>query len=84
MRKNLSELLNMRLFETMEDIKKFEKYSLEDLKKINSLKGEIAKPKDSCPTKRNQGTQKTFENASRRSDGERSSKKRASDARKTG
>ena len=43
MRKNLSELLNMRGFETIEHIKKFEKYSQEVQKKINSLKGEIAK-----------------------------------------
>ena len=53
MRKDLSELLNMRGFEqeqtkqlilkTMEDIKKFEKYLQEDQRKINDLKGEIAK-----------------------------------------
>ena len=53
MRKNLSELLNMREFEqeqakrlvlkTMEDSKKFEKYSQEDMKKISCLKGETAK-----------------------------------------
>ena len=53
MRKNLSELLNMRGFEqeqakqlilkTMEDIKKFEKYSQEVQKRINGLKGENAK-----------------------------------------
>ena len=52
MRKDLSELLNMRGFEqeqtkqlilkTMEDIKKFEKYLQEDQRKINDLKGEIA------------------------------------------
>ena len=33
----------MRGFETIEHIKKFEKYSQEVQKKINSLKGEIAK-----------------------------------------
>ena len=53
MRKDLSELLNMRGFEqeqtkqlilkTMEDIKKFEKNLQEDQRKINDLKGEIAK-----------------------------------------
>ena len=53
MRKDLSELLNMRGFEqeqtkqlilkTVEDIKKFEKYLQEDQRKINDLKGEIAK-----------------------------------------
>ena len=53
MRKNLSKLLNMREFEqeqakrlvlkTMEDSKKFEKYSQEDMKKISCLKGETAK-----------------------------------------
>ena len=53
MRKDLSELLNMRGFEqeqtkqlilkTMEDIKTFEKYLQEDQRKINDLKGEIAK-----------------------------------------
>ena len=53
MGKNLSELMNMREFEqeqakrlvlkTMEDIKKFEKYSQEDMKKISCLKGETAK-----------------------------------------
>ena len=31
------------ILKTMEDIKKFEKYSQEDQKKINGLKGEIAK-----------------------------------------
>ena len=31
------------IFKTMEDIKKFEKYSQEDHKKINGLKDEIAK-----------------------------------------
>ena len=51
--KNLSESLNMRGFKqeqakqlilkTMEDIRKSVKYSQEDQKKINGLKGEIAK-----------------------------------------
>ena len=51
--KNLSESLNMRGFKreqakqlilkTMEDIRKSLKYSQEDQKKINGLKGEIAK-----------------------------------------
>ena len=36
------------------------------------------KTKNSCPTGRNQGTQKNFKNANKRSDGERSSKNRAS------
>ena len=36
------------------------------------------RPKNSCPTGRDQGTQKTFKNINRRLDGERSSKKRAS------
>ena len=31
------------ILKTMEEIKKFEKYSQEDQKKINGLKGEIAK-----------------------------------------
>ena len=51
--KNLSESLKMRGFKqeqakqlilkTMEDIRKSVKYSQEDQKKINGLKGEIAK-----------------------------------------
>ena len=53
MHKNLSKLLNMRGFEqehakklilkTMENIKKFEKYSQENQKKIIGLKDKIAK-----------------------------------------
>ena len=53
MRKNLSELLDMRgleqeqakqlILKAMEDVKKFEKYLQEDQKKINGLKGEFAK-----------------------------------------
>ena len=52
MHKNSSELLNISRFKqeqakqlilkTMEDMKKFEKYSQEVKKKINGLKGQIA------------------------------------------
>ena len=86
MRKDLSELLNMRGFEqeqtkqlilkTMEDIKKFEKYLQEDQRKINDLKGEIAKQdqKIAVLLEKIKALRKIKE---------RSSKKRTSNARKT-
>ena len=64
MRKNLSELLNIRgtmrfeqkqaeqlILKTMEDIKKFEKNSQEDQNKINGLKGEISSNKGAAGDK---------------------------------
>ena len=64
MRKNLSELLNIRgtmkfeqkqaeqlILKTMEDIKKFEKNSQKDQIKINGLKGEISSNKGAAGDK---------------------------------